>query len=36
MRIVDWQDNIDVVKQMKMQVFDMVYDEIKSKSSLDI
>jgi hypothetical protein len=36
MKIVDWQDNIDVVKQMKIQIFDMVYDEIKSKSSLDI
>ncbi|PID87567.1 restriction endonuclease subunit R [Candidatus Gracilibacteria bacterium] len=36
MRIVDWQSNIDVVNSMKMQIFDMVYDEVKSKAKLDI
>ena len=36
MKIVDWQSNRDVVNNMKMQIFDMVYEEVKSKSSLDI
>lgn len=36
MIIVDWQNNRDVVNDMKIQIFDMVYDEVKSKSGLDI
>ena len=36
MVIVDWQNNRDVVNNMKIQIFDMVYDEIKSKSGLDV
>jgi len=36
MIIVDWKTNREVLNAMKMSIFDMVYDEIKSKSSLDI
>jgi len=36
LKIVNWQNNTDIIKQMKIQIFDMVYDEVKSKYNLDI
>ena len=36
LRIVDWQENPDIIKKMKMQIFDMIYDEAKTKYNLDI
>lgn len=35
-KIVDWQNNPDIIKKMKIQIFDMMYDELKIKYSLDI
>ena len=35
-KIVDWRNNPDIIKKMKIQIFDMMYDELKIKYSLDI
>jgi type I restriction enzyme R subunit len=35
-KIVNWQNNADIIKQMKIQIFDMAYDEVKMKYNLDI
>lgn len=36
MVIVSWQTNRDVINNMKIQIFDMAYEELKSKAGLDI
>lgn len=36
LKVVDFQNNIDVLRQMKIQLFDIVYDEIKINYKLDV
>lgn len=36
LKIVDWQDNSDIINKMKMQIFDSVYDEVKTKYNIDV
>jgi type I restriction enzyme R subunit len=35
-KIVDWQSNPDIVKKMKIQIFDMIYDGLKSGYDMDV